>query len=104
MNLDLEGHATLALDTVVGIREVVVDALEGQRDRYGQRLPELLVAPVVLDRVVVLRVVRGATLVGGVVGGLDHRRVRIRIENYTKFKKKEQRKLRNLIVFENVDW
>jgi len=80
LNLDLEGHATLA------------------RNCYGQRLLELLVAPVVLERVVV----HGAGQVGGVVGGLDHRHVRTRIENYTKFKvkkkKKEQRELRNLMV------
>jgi len=99
LNLDLEGHATLALDTVVGVGEVVVVALDDQRNCYGQRLLELLVAPVVLERVVV----HGAAQVGGVVGGLDHRHVRIRIENYTKFKvkkkkKKEQRELRNLMV------
>jgi hypothetical protein len=101
VNLDLEVHASLALDTVVGIGEVVVDALDGQRNRYGQRLPELRVAPVVLGRIVVLSVVNGAAQVGGVVVGLDHRRVRIRIENYTKLKKKK--KLRNLlIVFEKM--
>lgn len=107
VNLDLEGHATLALDTVFGVGEVVVGSLDDQWNRYGQRLLELLVAPVVLERVVVLRVVNGAAQVGGVVGGLDHRHVRIRIENCTKFKvkkKKEQRKLRNLMVLENVDW
>lgn len=92
LDLDLESHALLALDAVVGVGEEVVGALESQRHRYGQRLPELVLATVILERIIVPSLVHGAVQVDGVVVGLDHRRVRIRIENYKK------------IVLENVDW
>lgn len=90
INLDLEGHAALALSTVVGVGEVVVDTLDGQRHRHGQRFLELVLAAVVLVRITVLRFVHGAVPVYGFVVGLDHRRVRNRNENYRKFKKNDK--------------
>ena len=82
IDLDLEGHAALALSTVVGVGEVVVGTRDCQRHRHGQRFLELVLAAVVLVRITVLRFVHGAVPVYGFVVGLDHRRVRNRNENY----------------------
>lgn len=79
---DLEGHPLLALDRVVGTGEEVVRPLARQRHGDHHRLPELVAASAVLGRVVRC-VVHAAALVGRVVGGLDHRLIRICVEYYT---------------------
>lgn len=73
LDLDREGHATLALAAIVPVGEVVVGALLGQRNRHGQRLPELRFASIVLEGIIALSIVNGAAQVGGIAVGLDHR-------------------------------
>lgn len=81
--LDLEGHAVLALDAVFAAAgEEVVGSFDGQRHGDCQRLAELLAAAAVLERVVVRRVIEVAVLVSRLVVGLDHRLVRVGLENW----------------------
>lgn len=81
-DLDLEGHAFLALDAVSGAGEVVVWTLLSQRYLDGQRLAEVLASAAVLEGVVGVGIVVGAALVCRFVIGLDHCLVRVGLENW----------------------
>lgn len=71
----------LALDAVSGVREVVVGALDGQRNGDGQRLAEISNAAVVLEGTVV-GIIGGATPESGLVVSLNHGLIRVGVENY----------------------
>ena len=80
-DVDLEGHAMLALDAIASAGEIVGWTLISQLYFDGQRLAEVLVSAAVLDRVIVFGVIVGAAQVGRFVVGLNHCVVRVRLEN-----------------------
>lgn len=85
-HVDGEGHALLALLTVVRIREVVLSAVDGERYSYGHRGSKLIFPAIVLKRVPVQSIVRVAAVVRCLVVGLDHCLVRVCVENCRKTK------------------
>lgn len=81
IHLDLEGHTSFALNSIIGVGEEVVRAFDGQRHLNDQWLVEVGIAAVVLNRVVVGGVIEGAALECCQVVGLDHGLIRIRPED-----------------------
>ena len=85
LDLDLEPHPLLALRSSVGLGEEVVGSLEGESDRYGVVLLEAATpsSAAAIDGRRLLQVFAGvAEVVRGGVGGLHHRRVVVRLENW----------------------
>lgn len=80
LDIDLEVHPVLALDSIAGVGEVVVGTLYGQRNGDGQRLAETPSAAVVYE-CTVIGIISGAVPVGGQVVSLDHGLIRIGVEN-----------------------
>lgn len=83
VDLDLEGQTTLALSAVLSIGVEIVWTFDSQRHRYGQRFTKCRAATAVLDRVIIQRIVRCAAPKCALVVGLDHRLIRVRVENCT---------------------
>lgn len=85
LDLDLEPHPLLALRAPVGLGEEVVGALGGERHRDGAVLLEAAApaAAAAVDGRRLRQVVAGvAEPVCRGVGGLHHRRVVVRLENW----------------------
>lgn len=85
LDLDLEPHPLLALRAPVGLGEEVVGALGGERHRDGAVLLEAAApaAAAAVDGRRLRQVVAGvAEPVRRGVGGLHHRRVVVRLENW----------------------
>ena len=80
LDVDLEGQVVLALHTVVGVEEEVVRSNYGQRNNDGQRFAETTASAVVHEGSIV-GIIGGAVQIGRLVVCLNHRLVRVRIEN-----------------------
>jgi len=77
---DLERQAVLALHAVAGVGEEVIRSNYGQRHSNGQRFAETTASAVVHEGSVV-GIIGGAVQIGRLVVSLNHRLVRVRIEN-----------------------
>lgn len=75
-----QAEAALALHTVAGVGEEVVRSNYGQRNNDGQRFAETTASAVVHEGSIV-GIIGGAVQIGRLVVCLNHRLVRVRIEN-----------------------